>query len=164
MAVGGRVTALFLARYRLTEEAESLLSMLRAENVQIMVRTKDPGVQNGIFARFCSPKNGEVQVIKPAAGEMDIRTDRVDATVVALGSSHELARTFVTCRRVRRAGHIGKLLQIGSIVVAVFISVLLSIFGVWQSLTALTVTLYMLFWCGLHAAISYFYLRDKENS
>ena len=102
--------------------------------------------------------------MKPTANELDIRTDRVDATVVALGSCKEAARTFVTCRRVRRAAMFGKLFQVGSIVMGAVLSALLTVFGKIGSVPSVLVTLWLLLFCGIHALTSFLYLREKDTN
>lgn len=162
VAIDHKVTALFLVRYRLTADMSTLLDELHAEDVRVLVRTRDPGVHNDLFVQLRPDSPDPVTVMKPTAAEMEIRTDRVDATVVALGSCKEAARTFVTCRRVRRAAMFGKLFQVGSIVVGAVLSALLTAFGKLGSVPSVLVTLWLLFFCGVHALTSFFYLREKD--
>ena len=163
VAANGQLVAVFLARYRLADDMKTLLSELEAEDVQIMIRSKDPGIHDDLFASLLPDRRDAVEVMKPSASEMDLRTDRVDATVVALGSCREAARTFVTCRRVRRAGDLGKLLQTVSIAGGAVLSAVLAFFTGAVKLPAVVVSLYLLFWCGIHTATSYLYLRDKDD-
>ena len=163
VAAKGRLVAIFLARYRLADDMKALLSELEAEDVQIMIRSKDPGIHDDLFVSLLPDRKDAVKVMKPSAKEIDLRTDRVDATVVALGSCREAARTFVTCRRERRAGNLGKLLQVLSIAGGAALAALLTFFVGGVKLPAILVSLYLLFWCGVHAATSYFYLRDRND-
>ena len=163
VAAKGRLVAIFLARYRLADDMKALLSELEAEDVQIMIRSKDPGIHDDLFVSLLPDRKDAVKVMKPSVKEIDLRTDRVDATVVALGSCREAARTFVTCRRVRRAGNLGKLLQVLSIAGGAALAALLTLFVGGVKLPAILVSLYLLFWCGVHAATSYFYLRDRND-
>lgn len=163
VAAKGRIVAIFLARYRLADDMKALLSELEAEDVQIMIRSKDPGIYDDLFVSLLPDRKDAVKVMKPSVKEIDLRTDRVDATVVALGSCREAARTFVTCRRVRRAGNLGKLLQVLSIAGGAVLATLLAFFVGGVRLPAILVSLYLLFWCGVHAATSYFYLRDRDE-
>ncbi|MBQ9098018.1 MAG: hypothetical protein IJY50_01145 [Clostridia bacterium] len=163
VAVNGKVSALFLARYRLNDDMRELLHELEREDVDIVVRTKDPGIHNDLFKGLLPERKAPVRVIKPTVREMDLRTDRVDATIVALGSCREAARTFVTCRRVRRAGALGKIFQVLSVLVGALLATLLTILGGSVALSAFTVSLYLLLWCGVHAVTSYFYLREKND-
>ena len=128
-----------------------------------MIRTKDPGIHDGLFADLLPDRREPVRVMKPSAREMDLRTDRVDATVVALGSCREAARAFVTCRRIRRAGVLGKLFQMLSVLGGATLAALLTFLGGSVRLSSFLVSLYLLFWCAMHAVTSYFYLRDKNS-
>lgn len=161
--VDGRVCAVFSARYRLDENVNAFLSDLREEDVRMMVRTKDPGVHNDLFRALQPDTDHPVRVMKPTAKEMDLRTDRVDATVVALDSCMAAGETFLICRKVRRAGLFGRCLQIISMGVGAVLAILLSFFGKLQVFTPTLLTLYIFFWSVLDAAASYLYLRDKEN-
>ena len=163
VAIDRQVSVLFLARYRLTEDMTHLLHELDAESVRVMIRTKDPGVHNDMLARLSADQREPVRVMKPAAREVDIRTERVDATVVALGSCAEAARAFVVCRAIRRAGSFGKLLQALSVVTGVVISALLALFGLFSYVSPFAVTVYMLSFCALHGAVSFFKLREREG-
>jgi hypothetical protein len=100
---------------------------------------------------------GAVTVQKPSAKELDLRTDRVDATVVAVGSSKEVARTLLCCRRICRVGTWGKLLQLLAVLVGGSLAALSAVVGYLPS--ALYVTLWGLLWSGSYALMSYFYLR-----
>lgn len=163
VAAKGRIVAIFLARYRLADDMKALLLELEAEGVQIMIRSKDPGIHDELFASLLPDRKDAVKVMKPSVKEIDLRTDRVDATVVALGSCREAARTFVTCRRVRRAGELGKLLQVLSIAGGAVLAAVLTFLAGAVKMPAILVSLYLLFWCGVHAATSYFYLRDRDG-
>lgn len=161
--VEGKVCAVFLARYRLDRNVNVFLSDLREEDVRMMVRTKDPGVYNEMFRSLTPDADNPVQVIKPTAKEMDIRTDRVDATIVALDSCMAVGETFLVCRKIRRAGLFGRWLQLISMGVGAVLAILLSFFGKLQVFTPTMLTLYIFFWSVLDAIASYLYLRDKEN-
>lgn len=163
VAVDQKVSALFLARYRLNDSMIDLLTELEEADVQVMVRTKDPGVSNALFERLLPDRKTPVLVMKPTANEMDLRTDRVDATIVALGSCKEAARTFVTCRRIRRAGRFGKIFQVLSVGTGALIAGLFALLRRSVVMSSILVSLYLLFWCAVHAVTSYFYLREKKD-
>ena len=161
--VDGRVSAIFLARYRFAKNVKEFLEDLSEEDVRLMVRTKDPGVRNDLFRTLQPDTKDPVQVMKPTAAEMDIRTDRVDATIVALDSCMAAGETFLICRRIRRAGLFGRRLQVISMLVGAGLAMLLSFFGKLQVFTPTLLTVYIFFWSALDAVASYLYLRDKEN-
>jgi sulfur carrier protein ThiS len=163
VAVNNKVSALFLARYRLGDSMSSLLRELEEGDVQLMIRTKDPGVNNALLQHLLQDRRDPVRVMKPSASEIDLNTDRVDATIVSIGSCKEAARTFVTCRRIRRVRHLGKILQALSVAVGGLIAGLLSVLVGAVEIHAVLVSLYLLTWSGLHAAASYFYLREKSD-
>ena len=89
--------------------------------------------------------------------ELELRTDRVVATVVALGSCKEAARAFAACRRVRRVGRWGKLLQALTIGVGAAIASIFTLLGSRPS--GFTLTVWMLLWCVGYGLISYLSLR-----
>lgn len=161
--VEGKVCAVFLACYRLCEDVGAFLSDLREEDVRLMVRTKDPGVHGDLFRPLGQDAADPVQVMKPSAKEMDLRTDRVDATLVALDSCMAVGETFLICRKVRRAGMFGRWLQVISMLVGAALAIGLSFLGKLQVFTPTMLTLYIFFWSALDAVVSYLYLRDKEN-
>jgi len=164
VAAQGKIAALFLARYRLNDDMLELLRELEGEDVKIMIRTKDPGIHDELFRSLLPDRGEPVGVMKPTAKETDLRTDRVDATVVALGSCREAARTFVTCRRVRRAGALGRMLQALSVTIGAVIIGMTALFGNVSNLIAIGISGYMLLWSGIHALTSYFYLRDRNDN
>ena len=163
VAIDRKVSALFLARYRLTADAARLLSELAKEDVRVMIRSKDPGVHNDLMARLLSHRGDAVRVMKPSTREVDIRTDRVDATVVSVSSALEAARAFVVCRRMRRVGNFGKALQGLSAIFGAAFAGVLTFFRLTASISPMLVTVYMLSWCLLHGAVSYFRLREKRK-
>ena len=161
VAVDGCACAAFLVRYVPAADLSELLKELEGSGVKIVVRSKDPCVRDCIFEEFFPELKAPVTVQRPFAGELEIRTDRVDSCVVSLGSCKELARTYVACRRVRRVGRVGKFLQILSLLAGGALAALLSFFdylpaGGW-------ITLWMLLWCAVYALTSYFYLRRPTD-
>lgn len=161
--VDGKISAIFLARYRFAQNVKEFLEDLAEEDVRLMVRTKDPGVRNDLFRALQPDTEDPVQVLKPTAAEMDIRTDRVDATIVALDSCMAAGETFLVCRRIRRAGLFGRRLQGISMLLGAGLAMVLSFFGKLQIFTPTLLTVYIFFWGALDAVASYLYLRDKEN-
>lgn len=161
VAIDGRVEVLFLARYRLSGAMSALLDEMEGEGVRVMIRSKDPGVHAELLAQLLPERADSVRVLKPSTREVDIRTERVDATIVSIGSATEAARAYATCRRVGRAGKVGKALQAMTIGFGVALSCLLQFLG--SSLSPLLATVYMLSWCALHGTISFFSLREKNN-
>ena len=161
VAVDDMVCAVFSVRYVLNAEVESLLRDLRRVGLKMAVRSKDPCVRADVFDRLLDSRLGRITVQKPAANELDLRLERVDATIVALHSCMELARAVVVCRRVSRVGVWGKLLQfvcaLGGSALAVWLAyrgTLLS--GIW-------ITLWIFFWCAAYGMLSYFYLRRSTE-
>lgn len=163
VAASGRPVAFFLARYRLNDSMSDLLRDMETEGVRVMIRTKDPGIRDDLFESLLPDRREQVSVMKPTAREIDLRTDRVDATVVALGSCREASRTFVTCRRVRRAANFGKLFQVLSVTVGGLIAALLTFIGGSVGISPFLVSVYLLFWGVTHAATSYFFLRKRDD-
>ena len=161
--MNGRFAAFFLARYRLNDDMSALLREMEAEGVRVMIRTKDPGIRDDLFAMLLPDRRDPVRVMKPTAREIDLRTDRVDANVVALGSCREAARTFVTCRRARRAARFGALFQVLSVTVGGLVAALVTAFGGSIQIAAALVSLYSLFWSTLHAVTSFFFLREADE-
>ena len=161
VAVDGRACAAFRVRYVPAADLEALLKELERSGVKVVVRSKDPCVRAGIFAEFFPDLVTPVEIQRPFAGELEIRTDRVDSCVVSLGSCKELARTYVVCRRVRRVGVVGKFLQILSLLTGGALSALLAIWDVLP--VGGLITLWMLVWCGTYAMTSYFYLRRPTD-
>ena len=163
VAIGNRLTALFVVRYRAEEGLHELLDATDKEGVQLVIRTKDPGVHHSLLATLFDGATLPVQAVKPLPAESDIRTDHVDATVVAIGSSLEAARTFTVCRRIRRAIRLGKAWQLLAILVGGALSGVLTFFGGLVTLPAYLVVAYNLCWCGVHALSSFFYLRKERD-
>ena len=163
VAVDHKVSALFLARYRLNDNAAELLRELEEAEVQVTVRTADPGVQSDLLARLLPDRREPVRVMKPTAREIDLSTESVDATIVSLGSCREVARTFITCRRIRRARAFGRLCQALSVGFGAMIAGLCTLLSGMVAVPSILVTLYLLFWCGVHAVTSILYLREKTD-
>ena len=161
VAVDDRVCAVFYVHYTLSADIEPLLKDLRRAGLKIAVRSKDPCVREDVFERLLRGRVGRIAVHKPCASELDLRTERVDATVVALHSCKQLARTVVVCRRVSRVGVWGKLLQFVSVCSGAVLATLLTFFDLLVS--GAVITLWILFWCGVYALLSYFYLRPQTE-
>ncbi len=161
VAMNGKISALFLVRYRFTEDIRALLRELDRAGIPVAVRSKDPCVRTDVFARLLAPRARSVQVIKPSVQEMELRTDRVDTTVVALDSCKEVARAYVACRRIRRVGVWGKWLQTLSMVTGVAIAALLALFS--NAPSALFVTAWLMIWGAFYTILSYTFLRPVSD-
>lgn len=163
VAVGNHIVALFLTRYRLDPDMESLLSALSAEDVRLMVRSKDPVVTDTLLRHLCPDEQRPVDAVKPTAKEMDIRTDRADVTVVAVGSGREAARTFTVCRRVRRAARFGKLLQTVSLALGIGLGALFAFLGRTVHMPAYAVTLYLIAWSLVEGLVAFLFLHGRDR-
>lgn len=163
ISINRKVSACFDARYRLNDSTRALLDELDAADVQVVVRTKDPGINAALMQYLLPDRSEPLRVMKPTANEMELHTDRVDATVVSLGSGKETARTFITCRRISRARRLGKLFQALSVGVGALIAGMLAMLHGVVDIPSVLVSLYLLLWSGLHATTSYFYLRESKG-
>ena len=163
VAVGNHITALFVTKYRLEPDMEPLLATLAAEDVRLMVRSKDPVVTDALMCRLCPDEAVPIGIDKPAAKEMEIRTDRADATVVAVDSGREAAKTFAVCRRVRRASRFGKFLQSVSMAVGIGLGALFAFFGRATYMPAYAVTVYLIGWGLIEGLAAFFYLRRRDH-
>lgn len=163
VAINNRLTALFIARYRLHDEMPRLVQLLEEEDLGLKIRSKDPGVHGEMLASLFADADVTPGVIKPLAAERDITADRVDATVVALGSAREVLKTYATCRRIRRAVKLGTLWQFASVLCGAVLSGVLVFFGKITAVPTFVLALNTFLWCGAHAVGSYFMLRDKED-
>ena len=164
VAINNRLTALFIARYRLSDDMQTIAEMLEAENLRLKIRSKDPGIHNALLAELFADLREPPEVIKPLVAETDIAAERVDATVVALGSAHEVAKTFTACHRIRRAVKLSILWQFASILFGALLGGACVFFNLIHALPAFLVTLYTFLFSGAHALTSYVTLRDKEET
>ena len=158
----GRLCGLFLARYRLRPGVLALCRTLTAERLTLCVRTKDPGINRELLRRLCRGPRERIGVKKPLPREMDLRTDRVDADVVALDSGREAARAFALCRRTRRAVRHSVFFSGCSVFFGLCISGLYS-FLLGRIPPALIVTLHAFFWCAAAGLCAYLFLREKKE-
>ncbi len=161
VAVDGRVCATFSVRYTPAADLQALFCALLRDGVCVTVRSKDPCVREEIFAELFPRLKGRILVQKPSADELELRTDRVDSGVVSLGSCKELARTYMFCRRVRRAGLWGKFTQLLCLLSGGALAALLALRA--YLLSGAWITLWMLSWCAIYAIICYFYLRRPTD-
>lgn len=161
VAVNGRICAAFCVRYAPVADLAALFTALMRDGVYMTVRSKDPCVREEIFAELFPQLPRAVAVQKPSVDELELRTDRVDSCVVSLGSCKELARTYMFCRRVRRARLWGKLSQLLAVLLGGGFAALLTLAG--HVLSGGWITLWMLIWCGVYAFVSYFYLRRPTD-
>lgn len=157
VALDDRVCAVFYVRYVLSADVEPLLQDMRRAGLKVAVRSKDPCVRADVLERLLEGRVGRITVRKPAVNELDLRTERVNATVVALHSCKQLAHTVVVCHHVSRVGVWGKILQLFCMLGGAALAVLLTYLDIL--LPGVLVTLWILFWCGIYALLSYFYLR-----
>ena len=163
VAINGRACAVFLVRYQLRRAAISMFAEMERTDVPVAIRTIDPCVREEILARILRDRRGRVKVIKPSLREMEIRTDRVDSTIVSIDSAIEAARAYAACRRIRRAGTWGKILQALSMALGAAVIVMLSIVRLVPG--GLFITLWLFSWCVLYTAVSFGLLqrRDEES-
>ena len=131
---------------------------MKRTGVPIAIRTKDPCVREEVLSSLLRDRGIYVKVMKPTAQEMEFRIDRADATIVALDSATEAARTYVCCRLVSKASGVGKLLQTLSMVLGGAIAALLVMLGTAPS--SLLVTMWLMAWCAMYTAVSYSFLND----
>lgn len=161
VALDEQVCAAFYVRYVLNAELEPLVRDMRRVGLKLAVRSKDPCIREDVFDKLLDARAGRVTVQKPTASELDLRLERVDATVVALNSCTELARAVVMCRRVSRVGVWGKILQLICALGGAALAALLTFFGVL--LPGVLVTVWILFWCSGYTMLSYFYLHRSTE-
>lgn len=161
VAVNGRACALFLVRYQLRRSAKAMFYEMEKTGVPVAIRTIDPCVREEILARLLRGRKGRVRVIKPSLREMEIRTERVDSTIVSIGSATEAARAYAACRRIRSAGTWGKILQAFSLTLGAGLVVLLSIFHLTPG--GLFITAWLFSWCVLYTVVSFLLLRRRDD-
>ena len=161
VAVDGRVCALFLVRYHLADDVVRLIKELDRSGVRVIIRTKDPCVRAGAVAYLLPRLVNPVEVMKPAIKEMEVRADRVDSTVVALGSCMEVARTYAVCRRISRVGVWGRRLQALLILLGGVFSGLLTL--VDRPPSAFIITVWLMLWCAVYGVFSYLFLHDTDE-
>jgi len=161
VAIGNRLTALFIARYRPEVGMQTLAEALEGEGVRLVIRSADPGIHDELLQEIFADADRAPCVIKPLAAESDLTAERVDATVVAVGSAREAAHTFVTCRRIRRAVRLGRAWQVLSLVLGAGLAAVFTFLGVLDTVPAFAVALYAFLWSGAHAMSAYFTLREK---
>ncbi len=164
VAINNRLTALFIARYRLEEGMLPLAHTLAVEDLELKIRSKDPGVHDDMLEALFADAAVKPTVMKPLVAERDITADRVDATVVALGSAREAAKAFVACRRIRRAVKLGTFWQFVSIIFGATLAGALVFFGKITAVPSFVLALYTFLWCGVHALTSYLTLREKDEN
>ena len=163
VAINNRLTALFIARYRAREDMLALSDELSNEGLGLRIRSKDPGINDEMLAELFVDHGEAPRVMKPLVSESEIATERVDATIVALGSSREAARTLAVCRRIRRAIKLGTMWQFISIFCGALIAGALAFFDHMAALPPYAVALYTFLFSGAHALTSYFTLRNKDE-
>lgn len=161
VAVDGKTAAAFLVRYQVKRHVPALLREMKRAGVPMALRTLDPCIREDIMKQILGPYDLHMDVIKPSLREIDVATNRVDATVVALDSYCEVARAYASCRLVRRAGLFGKWLQAISLVLGASLAAVLAFAGIAPS--ALIVTLWLMAWCALYTVISYSLLERNEE-
>ena len=164
VAIHNRLTALFIARYRAEDELPSLIEELESEGIGVKIRSKDPGVNDEMLADLFPNNTTPPKVMKPLVSESEIATDRMDATVVSLGSPRECARTLGVCRCIRRAIKLGTMWQFISIFCGAIIAGALVFFDHMAALPPYAVALYTFLFSGAHALTSYFILCNKDEN
>lgn len=161
VAVNGQISVLFLPRHRLSAEAKTLILDLDKRGVRVVVRSKDPSVRDELFERLLPALSHPVSVMKPSVKETDIRTDRVNATVVALGSCKEAARVYAVARLLSRMRYLAKGAELLALSSGTVLAILMAVKG--MALSSLSVTLVLLAWCALFALSSCFLLREPTD-
>lgn len=160
VAINGKLTALFVAQYRFKDDVEGLLSLLKEEGIGLVIRTKDPGIYGEMIRGLVGDTYRHVRVMKPDAAEMDLRTDRVDASVVSVGSAKEAARTIAACRRIRRAVRGGAVWQTLSLLFGAGLAATLAFFGMLVPFSSFFVTPLALLAPACHALSAFLILRE----
>lgn len=164
VAVNNRLTALFIARYRPMSDMRTLADRLSAEQLQLVIRSKDPGIHDQMLKELFAEANIPPQVMKPLAAEADITAERVDATVVSIGSAREAASAFAVCRRIRRAVRRGTLWQSVSMILGTLFAAALVFFGRIGAVAPLATALYPVCFGGLQWLTSHLTLREKNEN
>lgn len=164
VAMRDRVVAFFLARYRLNEDMARLLREIDNEPIRILVRSKDPGICDALFEELLPEQREPVRVMRPTAEEMDLRAERVDATVVALETCRDVIRAHVTCRRICAVHRMGDLSRFASMVGGALIAILMTLLGRGVALPGVAICAYLLLWCTGYGLLSFLRLRPKKNN
>ena len=145
LVLDGVLSAKLYVNYELDPEFENVITSLAGENMETVIRTSDPNIDDELISAKLPVSRFPVRIIKCSAEENeDVET--AEAGIVARNSLTSLARTIALCNKIRRVRKTSKKVSIISMVISLIIMVFLALFSSELGVPSIYVALYQIFW------------------
>lgn len=161
VAVDGTLRLSFEIEYECKQEFECLVADLAYSGSAVGIYTHDPSLSDE-FLPLCRPRRPDpVSVFKPTRYEEDTLLESVDAGAVSLGSRLDLVYPLHAASGVASARRSVFRMQVISALVGTAAAVLLTLGGLTEWLSPLSIAAYQLFWTLLSLLASHAELNGE---
>ena len=145
LVLDGVLSAKLYVNYEIDPEFENVISILASENMEAVIRTCDPNIDEELLAAKLRVSRFPARIIKCRPEEND-DVQNVESGIVSRSSLTALSHAISLCNKVRRVRKTGKTVSIMSMVVSVVMMVFLALFSSKLSVPSIYVALYQIFW------------------
>ncbi len=145
LVLDGVLSAKLYVSYAVTPELENVIAFLGSENMETVIRSCDPNIDNELLASKLRVSRFPSRVVKCMFEENE-DVPSAESGIVSRNSLTALAHAITLCNKIRRVRKTGRTVSIISMIVSVLMMVFLALFSSKISIPSLYVALYQIFW------------------
>lgn len=156
MAINDTVVAKLYVKYGINPEFDELLAAMYRADICVGIKTLDPNINNELLAKGIKFKKCPIAILKAGTPEsMNGKCDAIDTGIVTNDSLHTFLKMFIVCDKARHATKSNGIVNIASIILAVFTVAFLALTGSALSFGSATMLVFQLLWLIPVFAISF---------
>ncbi len=145
LVLDGVLSAKLYVSYSVTPELENVIAFLGSENMEAVIRSCDPNIDNELLASKLRISRFPARIVKCMPEENE-DVPNAESGVVSRNSLTALAHAITLCNKIRRVRKTGRAVSIISMIVSVLMMVFLALFSSKISVPSVYVALYQVFW------------------
>lgn len=147
MAINDAVVAKIYVKYSINPEFDDLLAAMYRADICVGIKTLDPNINNELLAKGIKFKKCPIAILKAGTPEsMNGKCEAIDTGIVTNDSLHTFLKMFIVCDKARHATKSNGIVNIASIILAVFTVAFLAITGAALSFGSATMLLFQFLW------------------
>ena len=145
LVLDGVLSAKLYVSYGIDPEFENVISVLGSENMEVVIRTCDPNIDDELLASKLRISRFPARIVKCYPDD-NADVPAAESGIVARSSLTSLSHAISLCNKIRRVRKTGRTVSIISMVVSVAMMIFLSLFSSQISIPSVYVALYQVFW------------------
>ncbi len=145
LVLDGVLCAKLYVSYAVSAEFEDVIAFLGSENMEAVVRSSDPNIDNELLASKLRVSRFPARIVKSRPEENE-DVQNAESGIVSRNSLTALAHAITLCNKIKRVRKAGRAVSIISMIVSVLMMVFLSLFSSKISVPSVYVALYQIFW------------------